>query len=158
MEELLMGARPSPEEEREPGEWAHGWQFWASKAREQHAREHIIMPAMSDSCQALLRSQSGPCSGKLFALVPTSEILQVPADEFRVLLLRRLRTNIPLTERRCRCGRSLDSLGDHRAACSNAGVLKRRGAPLEKAAARICREAGARVQENVFARDLNLDS
>ena len=34
--------------------------------------------------------------------------------------------------------------------------MKARGVPLERAAARICREAGARVSENVFLRDLNL--
>ena len=32
------------------------------------------------------------------------------------------------------------------------------GLPLERAAARICREAGARVAENVRLRDLNLDA
>ena len=115
------------------------------------------MPNMSDAHKALLRSQSGPCSGKVFGVFPTSDILRVPADELRVLLLRRLRSRIRLTESTCRCRRSLDSFGDHRAACANAGVLKRRGVPLEKAAARICREAGARVQENVLVRELNLD-
>ena len=37
-----------------------------------------------------------------------------------------------------------------------AGILGRRGFPLETAAARICREAGARVRTNVFVRDLDL--
>ena len=36
-------------------------------------------------------------------------------------------------------------------------VLARRAGPLEHAAARICREAGARVATNVSLRDLNLD-
>ena len=31
----------------------------------------------------------------------------------------------------CRCGRRLDSFGHHRAACAEAGVLGRRGFPLE---------------------------
>ena len=34
--------------------------------------------------------------------------------------------------------------------------MVRRGFPPEAAAARICREAGARVKENVFLRDLNV--
>ena len=46
--------------------------------------------------------------------------------------------------------------GGHRAACPTAGVLVRRACSLERAAARICREAGARVATNVFLRDLNL--
>ena len=49
-------------------------------------------------------------------------------------------------------------LGDHRAACPTAGVLGTRGAPLEWAAARICREAGARVASYVMIRDMNLDA
>ena len=36
-------------------------------------------------------------------------------------------------------------------------MLRKRGRPLEKAAARVCREAGARVAENVFLRAMNLN-
>ena len=36
-------------------------------------------------------------------------------------------------------------------------MLKKRSIPLEKAAARICREAGGRVAENQLLRDLNVD-
>ena len=40
----------------------------------------------------------------------------------------------------------LHPLGDHRAASAQSGeVLRSRGGPLERAAARVCREAGARV-------------
>ena len=63
---------------------------------------------------------------------------------------------LPLTTHSCRCGRLLDSLGHHRSACPVAGVLGRRGFPLENAAARICREAGGRVRTNVLVRDLDL--
>ena len=56
----------------------------------------------------------------------------------------------------CRCGRLLDVLGHHRAACAQAGVLGRRGYALESVVARICREAGARVTTNVMVRDLDL--
>ena len=58
-------------------------------------------------------------------------------------------------KKNCRCGRPLDSFG-HRAACAVAGVLGRIGFPLESAAARVCREAGARVRMNVMVRDLDL--
>ena len=50
---------------------------------------------------------------------------------FRVLLLRRLGLPLPLTSRTCRCGRSLDPSGHHRAPCARAGVLGRRGFALE---------------------------
>ena len=56
----------------------------------------------------------------------------------------------------CRCGRSLDVFGHHRAACSRAGVLGRRGFSVESVAARICREGGARVTTNLLVRDMDL--
>ena len=60
---------------------------------------------------------------------------------------------LPPTQNRCRCGRSMDIYGDHRAACSRAGILGTRGFALEAAAARICREADARMATNYFVRD-----
>ena len=75
---------------------------------------------------------------------------------FRTLLLRRLRLPLPLTVRACRCGLFLDAFGHHRSACAVSGVLGRRGFAVESAAARICREASARVMANVFVRDLDL--
>ena len=42
----------------------------------------------------------------------------------------------------------------HRAACARAGVLGRRGFAVESAAARVCREGGARVTTNVLVRDM----
>ncbi|CAK0888856.1 unnamed protein product, partial [Prorocentrum cordatum] len=153
---LALGARPPPTHDREMGEWAHGWQFWAARARDDRARVGI-MQRMQAPERALLRSQSGPCAGRVFTVLPTSEPMRVPPAELRVLLLRLLRLDLPFTAGACRCRARLDSRGDHRAACPTAGVLKKRGAPLEKAAARICREAGARVAENQFLRDLNVD-
>ena len=50
----------------------------------------------------------------------------------------------------------VDSRGHHRAACARAGVLGRRGFAVESAAARICREGGARVTDNVMIRDMDL--
>ena len=73
------------------------------------------------------------------------------------MLLRRLRLPLPLAPRRCSCGGGLDVYGDHRSACAQVGVLAKRAGPLEQAAARICREAGARVAAHVALRDLNLD-
>ena len=58
--------------------------------------------------------------------------------------------------RTCRCGRQLDKFGHHRAACAVAGVLGRRGFPLEVAATQVCREAGARVSTNFHVRDMDL--
>ena len=95
-------------------------------------------------------------SGVPFSAVPSSPPTRLAPQIFRVLLLRRLWLPLPLTSCSCRCGRPLDVLGHHRAACSRAGVLGSRGAFLESAAARVCREAGGRVSTNVFLRDLDL--
>ena len=46
---------------------------------------------------------------------------------------------------------------DYRSACAQVGVLARRACPLERAAARICKEAGARMASHVALRDFILD-
>jgi len=58
---------------------------------------------------------------------------------------------LPLMPARCRCQRPVDPLGDHRAACPRSGTLRARGMGLERAAARICREAGASVTGNILS-------
>ena len=87
-----------------------------------------------------------------FTTIPYTTEFEYPSHLFRILLLRRLRLHLPLSARFCRCRRPLDPLGDHRAACAQSGVLRARGGPLERAAARICREGGARVTTNTRAR------
>ena len=158
-DDILGGARPppfDPQEPPEPGEWRHGWQFYAASARDNFFRTRTLFPGVSRSCQALLRSQSGPNSGVVFSTPPTSPLSSMDPAPFRVLLLRRLRLPLPPTSRLCSCRHFLDPLGDHRSACGVSGVLARRGFPPEAAAARVCREAGARVATNVLLRDLNI--
>ena len=48
------------------------------------------------------------------------------------------------------------ALGDKAASCARSGRLKLRSRPLEKAWARILREAGARVKENFAIRDAGI--
>ena len=105
-EALWDGARPEQPNEPEPGEWRHGWQYHACSRTEKTYREHVVMPALDNTTKALLRLQSGRCSGRHLAL---------------------------------------------------AGRLLKRGTPVERMWARVCREGGARVQTNVFLRDMNLD-
>ena len=112
---------------------------------------------LDSASRALLLSQNGAGASCALTVLPTGADFVVPSEEFRVLLLRRLRLALPLAPRRCQCGRRLDSLGDHRSACAQVGVLAHRAGPLERAAARICREAGARVATSVALRELNLD-
>ena len=93
----------------------------------------------------------------LSQLPPQTLIRQFQMVEYRVLLLRRLRLPLSLAPKHCACGGLPDELGDHRSACAQVGALARRAGLLERAAARICKGAGARVATNVALRELNLD-
>ena len=153
----LATALPRRLAERLPGVLSipeQGWQHDASSIVEQHFLNASIWPQLVPGERALLRSQGGPLSGLPFSALPVSPQFRFDSDLFRVLLLRRRRLPLPLFSYSCRCGRPLDCLGHHRASCSRAGVLGRRGFALESAAARVCREAG--VSTNIFLRDLDL--
>ena len=76
-------------------------------------------------------------------------------DSQSVLFLRRLRLPMPLSSRFCSCGRPLDLLGHHRAACGKVWVLSRRGYVVESVVAQICRAGGARVSTNLMVRNLD---
>ena len=89
----------------------------------------------------MVRSQSGPLASVPFTAMPTSRVTRIASDLFRVLLLRRLRSPLPLCVRFCQCGRLLDVLGHHRAAC----MQHRRS-----------RGGGARVSLNAMLRDLDI--
>ena len=121
-----------------------------------HHREHVVWPQLTPADRAMVRSQSGPLSSVPFTAMPVDRVSRIDAEQFRVLLLRRLRLPLPLSVRTCRCGCLLDVLGHHRAACSRSGVLGRRGFAVESALAQICREGGARVSTNVMLRDLDI--
>ena len=153
---LLESDFEAPPGRREPGIGRPGWQHAATTATDKRVLETLFSD-LDPASRALLLSQSGDAASCAFTAFPTSRDTDVPDAEYRILLLRRLRLPLPLTPARCPCGGNLDALGDHRSACAQVGVLARRAGPLERAAARICREAGARVATNVSLRDLNLD-
>ena len=133
-----------------------GWQHQAATAIHTSCHQELI-ESLDPPSRALLESQSGPHASRAFTTIPSSQETTYPSHLYRLLLLRRLRRPLPLTSRFCRCRRALDPFGDHRAACAQAGILRSRGGPLERAAARICREAGARVTTNTRIIDLNID-
>ena len=62
-------------------------------------------------------------AGMALSTSPTSHLTRLQPHLFRTILLRRLRQPLLPSERSCRCGRPLDSSGQHRAACAQAGVL-----------------------------------
>ena len=156
--DLPQHAPAQPADLSEPEVALRGWQRPASRALDDVAflaeHRHSIGPAEL----ALLDSQSGPFAARVLTVRPTAPELAVDSAPFRVLLLRRLRLPLPLAPSRCHCQRPLDVLGDHVATCPRSGTLRQRGGPLERAAARVCREAGAAVATNVLVRDPNLQA
>ena len=94
---------------------------------------------------------------KVWSWTMASVPARVERANWWILLLRRLRLPIPLTASHCRCRRALDPYGDHRAACAQSGILRNRAGPLERATARMCREAGARVTTNTLLTDINIE-
>ena len=56
------GVRPEQVTESEPGEWRHGWQYFAATTRDEYAR-NAALENLDTGSQALLRSQSGPGAG-----------------------------------------------------------------------------------------------
>ena len=150
-------APPGPSSRNdEPAGTLRGWQRGAAHAGDERALETHLAD-LSPASRALLLSQAGPHAARVFTVLPTSDVVAVPDPHFRVLLLRRLRLPLPLGPRACSCRGFLDEYGDHRAACSNSGVLASRALPLERAVARVCQEAGARVGRNVALSAMNLD-
>lgn len=135
-----------PTNEVGPPIFHRGWQRAATQATHT-AMQTELFQTLGPASQAMMASQSGPFGSRTFTtILYTGPRVSKPL--FPHLLLRRLRLPLPLTESRCRCRRVLDPLGDHRAACPWFGALRSRGCPLERAAARICREAGAKVSTN----------
>ncbi|CAK0891155.1 unnamed protein product, partial [Prorocentrum cordatum] len=162
--DLLQGLRPEApprSEAAEPGEWQHGWQFHACSARNTHYRDNVFMPSLTRANQAMLRSGSGPRAAYWLHTLPTTEGHVFKPARFLAALRRRLRLPLPLLPHTCGaaghpgCRARLDTLGDHLAACPRTGLLARRAKPLERAWARVAREAGGRVVPQQLLRDTN---
>ena len=110
-------------------------------------------------CSPSMASASEPCCGNWMPPPPpclTHRQDRLQSPQFLAFLLRRLRLPLPLIHgsetpvspttwclRRSPC-------------CSRICALRSHGAPLERATARVCREAGATVAMHVLIRDLNV--
>ena len=85
--ELRHGKRPPENLSREPGEWQHGWQCWASSVSDTFFRKTSILSRCTAARRAHLRSHSGRNSGVVLAHAPTTP--DVAPFLFRVILLER---------------------------------------------------------------------
>ena len=170
--DILHGQRPPAVSklQREVGEWAHGWQFFASRTREQRFLEFHLRPNLSRPDLAMLRSQGGMHAGRFLRVVPTVPQLKIQPHILQCLLRRRLRLDVPGSLKFCpkcrkehdRVGGSkwskvrLDTLGDHLAACTKTGRVKRRSRPLEVMWMQVFAEAGGQVVPNAKLKDLRV--
>ena len=151
------GESPPQNSARDPGEWPHGWQYWASSTLDTSFRKMFMLFGRPASCHAHLRSHSGHNAGMALSHAPTAPEFTIPPHLFRVLLLERLWLPLLLMEETCEaCHEPLDPLGRHKAACPNTGRLKKRASSVERVLARICRQAGARVKFNARLREMNV--
>ena len=95
--QIADGLRPGQPQEvwedAEPGVPRHGWQFFASQAVEECF--HGVAPRLSDTQQALVRSQCGLLAAVPFTCCPASSLTRFDAHVFRVMLLRRLWRPLP---------------------------------------------------------------
>ena len=146
--DLAEGLRPnSAAVEDEPGMPRFGWQRVAAACLEVDFKTHRLLPTTASAERALMRSQAGPLASVPVVAFPTcsspSLVANSSAPSFFVA------STFPFP-----C--PLATAGVAVAACSVAGILGKRGFPLENAAGRVCREAGARVRTNVMVRDMDL--
>ena len=102
--EVADGARPpqpDPAYDAEPGQWPHGWQFYASLGLINHHREHVVLPNLDAGAQARLRSQSGAHAGDHITALPTSEYTIASPQRMNGMLRRRARLPLATGCRHC---------------------------------------------------------
>ncbi|OLQ14690.1 hypothetical protein AK812_SmicGene1121 [Symbiodinium microadriaticum] len=113
--------------------------------RNLHFRERTLLPDMSPSACALLRSQAGPHAGAWLTAIPADPATTLSPQAMQLALRRRLRLPLPLRLNRCGpspgCGGLVDVFGDHALACPRTGLLARRAKIVERAWVRVAREA-----------------
>ena len=98
-ERLLAGARPRQPntEDNEPGDWQHGWQFYATQPFE-HNEHNLLLGELRNrgtAGPARLRSCGGPNSSVWPTITPTSEALRATNSELLTSLRFRLGLPVP---------------------------------------------------------------
>ena len=113
---------PLPEQpDDQPTDFTRGWQRSASFALDA-AFAASLTGRLDPSSIALLDSQSGPFAAKVLTALPTSPELRLEPASYRVMLLRRLRLQLPLVPAFCPCRRRLDALGGPTRASRRSGL------------------------------------
>ena len=69
----------------------------AASRVEQQFRDQVLFERLLAQDRAMILSQAGPGAGTAFSVVPTGFLTQIPLHLFRVVLLRRFRSPLPLS-------------------------------------------------------------
>ena len=148
--DLLAGVQPERPDQRDPGEWAHGWQYHASHVLEQNSYTTLLSAwqrcAATRGDAARLRSSAGPHSGAWMTIAPTTPGLRLGNTEMLCALRRRLGWSVSPLPGTCEgCGRQLDAQGHHRTTCTRTGRNHARHRSLLTVWRQIFIEAGGQV-------------
>ena len=150
--------RRDPEEHADPGEWAHGWQFFTSSAL-QTQRRQALTAAAGRADKARLRSCRGRNSSRWLTAVPYQEALVLSNPVFQCLLRRRLGLSITADSEQCEartCRTPLDAEGHHRAACMRTGRVHGRHSACIAPWRQVLHEAGYRTRAERLLRDTHV--
>ena len=82
------GHHPPDIDQREPGEWRHGWQYWSSSVSDSHHRMLTMLLGRTAVRRAHIRSHSGRNAGVALAHCPTAPEFTIEPYLFRTLLLK----------------------------------------------------------------------
>ena len=87
----------------------------ATRTRNLHYRDRVLLPALQPSSRALLRSQGGAHADAWLSAVPSEPALTLAPQAMQLALRRRLRLPLPLSPNRCcpspGCGQQVDEWG-----------------------------------------------
>jgi len=139
----------------EPGEWRHGWQFYAADHLERCEANRLFVD-LNPTGRAMLLNQCGPHAGDGLAAIPTGPETRPRPGRFVTTLRRRAWLPLGLGDANCPgCGAQLDPLGFHLTSCMASGRVQSRAAPLERAFMGVCAEARGRCRWKPLVRTLN---
>ena len=142
--ELRDGKRPPECSARDPGEWPHGWQYWASSILDSRFRKLSMLAGQSAAREAHLRSHSGHNAGCALSHAPTTPEFTIQPHLFQVLLRERLRLPLFLTESTCSgCHKPFNTLRYHHTAYSHSKRIQKRATPIEESAEKLALESSS---------------
>ena len=95
---IRSGVRPEGHIHAEPGEWLHGWQYYASSSSEYNFRKNVVLNQSYAAEQAHLRSHSGPGASDVLCGCPSKPEFRIEAGLFRTLILERARLPLQVVE------------------------------------------------------------